>query len=243
MLDADLAFAPSELMARTYACMECAEVEVVRSPLDPEGLFEIDRSLYQSLLADKSYLLFYGTLSRVKGADLLGDIASPVLDRHRELWLAFVGRDDGLPGGAKVSDYIRACAAPHEDRLVFHPPLLRAQLQPIIAGARAVLMPSRVDNYPNACLEAQALGVPVVGTYESSLDEMIVDGETGYLADNRDAGSIARAVERLLAQSSAQVRQMRERCLAAVDAARNEDRVGQLVSLYERTQQCFTAAV
>jgi predicted membrane GTPase involved in stress response len=34
-------------------------------------------------------------------------------------------------------------------------------------------MPSRVDNYPNACLEALSLGVPVIGTYDSSLDEMI----------------------------------------------------------------------
>jgi len=98
-----------------------------------------------------------------------------------------------------------------------------------------------VDNYPNACLEAQALGVPVVGTYGSSLDEMIVDGETGLLADNGDPKAIAHAIERLLAQSTEEARAMRERCLKATEAARVEDRIGQLVSLYQRAQQQFNA--
>jgi glycosyltransferase involved in cell wall biosynthesis len=241
VLDADLAFAPSQLMARVYARMECASVEVVRSPFDPPGLVEADSSVYESYLSGKMYLLFFGTLSRVKGADLLGPVASSILARHRDLWFVFVGRDDGLPNHQSVASYVRSCAAGCRDRLMFHTPLPKSQLYPVIAHATGVLMPSRVDNYPNACLEAQALGVPVVGTYGSSLDEMIVDGETGLLADNGDPKAIAHAIERLLAQSTEEARAMRERCLKATEAARVEDRIGQLVSLYQRAQQQFNA--
>jgi glycosyltransferase involved in cell wall biosynthesis len=46
-----------------------------------------------------------------------------------------------------------------------------------------VVTPSRVDNCPNTCLEAQALGKIVIGTRQSSLEELVDHGVTGFLAE------------------------------------------------------------
>ena len=72
--------------------------------------------------------------------------------------------------------------------------------------------------------EAQALGVPVVGTRDSSLDEMIVEGETGYLAENGDGESLCAAIERLLGQTEGERERMKEAILAKLRAETQAER-------------------
>jgi glycogen synthase len=241
VLDAEAAFAPSRFIAEAYDRLEGYRPHVIPTPVD---LSEVtpDPTYYQQRLDGVSYLLVFGTLSRTKGVDVLADVIPSVLARHATLSFVFVGRDDGLPNGQAMSDYVRSKCAGYESRLLFSPALPKTQLYPVIAGAVGVMMPSRVDNYPNACLEAQSLGVPVVGTYESSLEEMIVDGETGFLAGNGDSASLLAAIERLLAQTPDQRAEVKERIQAHVDAIVSEDRVGQLEAFYQSVVDRFHAA-
>jgi glycosyltransferase involved in cell wall biosynthesis len=232
VLDAEASFAPSALMATTFARLEAHEPQVIRTPVDLRDT-SMDPSYYQNPLTGMPYLLFFGTLNRVKGADLLAQAMPSVFERHEDLALVFVGRDDGWPGCLKAFDFVSSHCQPFEHRLHYHPVLPKAQLYPFIANALGVLMPSRIDNYPNACLEAQSLGVPVVGTYGSSLDEMIVDGEIGFLAKNGDAASLGDAVERLLSLTQVGRQRMRERILTSVRSMASEDRIGQLLTLYQ----------
>lgn len=238
VLDADASFAPSGFLADTFARLEGHRPQVIRTPLDLQDI-SMDLSHFESHLAGTPYLLFFGTLSRIKGVDLLAQVIPTVLERHQGLAFVFVGRDDSLPGGQKVFDYVRSCCKSFERRLHYYAALPKSQLYPIVANALGVLMPSRVDNYPNACLEAQFLGVPVVGTYHSSLDEMIVPGETGFLAANDDPGSLASAIERLLSLSPAGRQRMRHNIKREIERVRSEDRVGQLICLYEETIATF----
>jgi glycosyltransferase involved in cell wall biosynthesis len=57
---------------------------------------------------------------------------------------------------------------------------------------------SYVDGYPNAVLEAQTAGLPVVANDAHGMADQIQDGETGLLVDPSRSGAIAEAVERLL---------------------------------------------
>jgi phosphatidylinositol alpha-1,6-mannosyltransferase len=54
------------------------------------------------------------------------------------------------------------------------------------------------ENFPNACLEAMASGVPVVAGAVGGVPEMVADGESGLLVDPRDPLAIAAALRRLL---------------------------------------------
>jgi len=185
------------------------------------------------------YLLFFGTLSRIKGVDLIAEIIESLLLDHEDLAFVFIGRDDGFPDGRKCIDVIRARAHRTEARIVYLPALPKAKLLPFVASAAAVVMPSRADNYPNACLEAQALGVPVIGTQESSLDEMITDGITGFLAQNGDAASLRACIERCLSLSSAARAAMRTAILAAAKDLQAADPIAALVALYHKTLERF----
>jgi len=235
VLDADATFAPSEFIAETFARIEGFRPQLVRTPLDVLPQEALDASFHNKHLMNMSYLLFFGTLSRIKGVDLLAGIIPSVLERHKNIAFVFIGRDDGLPHGQKMFDYIRSECQGYEERLHYHPPLPKAELFPVIANAVGVLMPSRVDNYPNACLEAQSLGIPVIGTYDSSLDEMIVDGETGFLAQNGSPSSLEGAIASLLDQTPNQRLHMQENIHAHINKITSEDRLAQLVHFYETT--------
>ena len=54
------------------------------------------------------------------------------------------------------------------------------------------------DGLPNVLMEAQSQGLPCVATRISAIPELIVDADTGLLAEAGDAPSIAEAVGRLI---------------------------------------------
>lgn len=104
-----------------------------------------------ALPADAAVLLFLGRLEEAKGADLLPDISARL-----DVTLAVAG--DGHLAGL-----LRARAA--EDprgRLRILGPL--ADPAPWLAGADALLLPSRLEGAPLAFLEAVVHGCPVVAT-------------------------------------------------------------------------------
>ncbi|MBN1147308.1 MAG: glycosyltransferase family 4 protein [Anaerolineales bacterium] len=238
VIDADAAFVPSEFIANTYVRLEGYHPAVIRTPLD-EVPIGMDTSFYLEEVAACPYILYFGTLNQIKGVDLLGPILSSVLKRHAKLNFIFIGRDEGFSGGQKIFEYLQSESGDYKDRIRYYPPITKTKLYPVIENAMGVVMPSRVDNYPNACLEAQMLGVPVVGTWKSSLDEMVTDGETGFLAQNGSPSSIEGAIENLLSLGSDERVRMRDNILTYVESMRNEDRIGQLLDFYQQTIDIF----
>jgi glycosyltransferase involved in cell wall biosynthesis len=56
------------------------------------------------------------------------------------------------------------------------------------------------DGIPVALMEAMSLGVPVVSTRICGVPELVVDGQTGYLAQPADPQSLADRIEEAVAQ-------------------------------------------
>ena len=54
-----------------------------------------------------------------------------------------------------------------------------------------VVLPSLIDNFPNACLEAMGLGKVVIGTVGTSFDELISEGTTGFLVSPNNPEALA----------------------------------------------------
>jgi glycosyltransferase involved in cell wall biosynthesis len=57
---------------------------------------------------------------------------------------------------------------------------------------------SSQDNLPNTVLEALACGTPVVGTDAGGIPDMVIDGDTGFLAAPGDSRAFAEALRRIL---------------------------------------------
>ena len=69
---------------------------------------------------------------------------------------------------------------------------------PVLQHADVFLMPSELESFGLAALEALACGLPVVATNQGGIPEVITDGEDGILCAVGDVPAMADAVVRLL---------------------------------------------
>ena len=67
-------------------------------------------------------------------------------------------------------------------------------------SADVMIVPSRQDNLPNTCLEAQACGVPIVAFNTGGLPDIIDHKKTGYLAKAFDTKDLANGINFVLDQ-------------------------------------------
>jgi glycosyltransferase involved in cell wall biosynthesis len=77
----------------------------------------------------------------------------------------------------------------------FHP----EQLWEVLAELDVLVVPSRwPDNSPNIILEAQAAGLPILGSNVGGIPELVAHERNGLLFEPDDAAGIARQLQRLL---------------------------------------------
>jgi N-acetyl-alpha-D-glucosaminyl L-malate synthase BshA len=67
----------------------------------------------------------------------------------------------------------------------------------VLQRATAFILPSETESFGVAALEAMACGVPVIASATGGLPELVVDGETGFLAPIGDIDAFAAAFVRL----------------------------------------------
>ncbi len=77
---------------------------------------------------------------------------------------------------------------------------------PYLQRARVFLLPSEVESFGLAALEAMSCGVPVVASRVGGLPEVIEDGVSGFLHDVGDVQAMAQSVKRLLTDDALHTR-------------------------------------
>jgi glycosyltransferase involved in cell wall biosynthesis len=165
-------------------------VRVIRTPFYIETR-DWDTSVYDRFLKDKKYLLFFGRFQLHKGFHTLAQALPSFLDQYPDAYVALVGRDMESSLAPSMADYARELCGGSAERLVLLESLPHRQLYPVIAGAHLVVLPSLIENLPNACLEAMGLGKVVIGTVGTSFDELISDGVTGFLISPNNPDALA----------------------------------------------------
>ena len=145
--------------------------------------------------------VFAGRLSPEKGAAEAIEIA-----------LAAGIRID-LYGDSYDPAYTREQIDPRRDDpgVFVHPAVPRSTLWEAMARAAVVLCPARWDEpFGMAAAEAQACGTPVVAFRRGALDEIVVDGVTGWMVAPDDINAAAHAVTRASSLSRSDCRQHAE---------------------------------
>jgi glycosyltransferase involved in cell wall biosynthesis len=59
-----------------------------------------------------------------------------------------------------------------------------------------------MDNLPTVIMEAMATGLPVVSTNIGGIPEMVIENETGFLAQPGDAVAMADAINKVIGDAS-----------------------------------------
>lgn len=184
-------FAPSSAMQKMLASKTSVrDVRVIRTPFYVET-HEWDNSVYEHFLEGKKYVLYFGRFQLHKGFHMLAQALPRFLNECTDAHVALVGRDMETSLAPSMAGYARAQCGSSAARLIMLENLPHSQLFPIIAGAHFVVLPSLLDNSPNACLEAMGLGKVVIGTSGTSFDELIIDGVNGLLVPPADPELLA----------------------------------------------------
>ncbi len=131
-----------------------------------------------------------GRLIRIKGADLLIEVASVVKQIDKRIKFLIVG------SGLLEQDMRSQIVTRDLSDTVF---MLgrRTDVPELFAAIDIYLIPSRGEGAPVTLFEAMAAGKPVIATRVGGIPDIIEDGENGILVPPEDSNAMANAILRL----------------------------------------------
>ncbi|MCG7392444.1 glycosyltransferase [Microvirga sp. ACRRW] len=146
-------------------------------------------------------VLFVGRLEARKGIDVLLDAAVEVLTEYPDVQFDIVGNDKIQAHAGKTYRELfeeRDLAESIKRRIVFHGAVSEEELRGFYDACDIFVAPSRFESFGLIFVEAMTFAKPVVGCRAGGMPEVILDGETGLLAEPGDAQSLREALKKLL---------------------------------------------
>lgn len=236
---ADNAFAPSRVMADVISKRAKKQLKVIETPYMP-GKEQICSNVYEQKLKGKRYLLMNSTLSSLKGTHLILNITEVLMKAYPDLYLVYAGRDYGITqkngGRQSVAQILSMQNKLYDGRVVYLGILNQNELFAVIQNACACVLPSRVDNLPNSCIEAMALRQIVIGTYGASFEQLIVNKKNGLLFRRDSEKALFHAIKYLMNMTEQEREQMREEAQKSIERLSPDVIYEKMFSLYEKTR-------
>lgn len=196
---ADALLCPSNYFARqaeTHYGLPPGSVKVIHLPKGPTEPIARDLQTWTT-----GSICFVGRLEPRKGIIEWVEAATKIAQQDGDVHFDFIGADvwrvqDSLI--AKLPTALRS-------RFRFHGSRSPDEVRGFLSRAKAAVVPSRWENFPNVCIEAMGSGLPVIATRTGGMAEMIEDEHSGWLApDSTVVGAVdglADALRRCLAAS------------------------------------------
>jgi glycosyltransferase involved in cell wall biosynthesis len=210
---ADFVYAPSKYLANY-----CNERGGPRVHSIPPPAVNINFQDHPEVKTHKKYLIHFGQIGRRKGSEFIVHALKEVLKGAPDFKMIWAGSEVN-PG---VLNRIKEIDLESFNKSIFYIGAKpRNELLPLIKGSSAAVLPSLADNIPNTVLECVLLGVPVLGTSNSSIEEIIVDGVNGWMVQSN---SISDLSQRMLSiWRSTQVSGSRHTSVLALDSIYEPD--------------------
>lgn len=123
-------------------------------------------------------LLYVGRISRDKNLDFLIELFSEIVKKRNNVNLLIVG--DG-PYRKEMEN-----KAKNLERVFINGRVKQENLPYIYSGSELFLFPSNSDTFGMAVLEAQACGLPAIVSDKGGPKNIVIDGETGFVAKADD---------------------------------------------------------
>ena len=130
----------------------------------------------------------------VKGVDVLLKAFKRILIDYPEIHLVIIGIDPQESKLYSLSKKLELSSSVHWVGIIDH--AIEA-----LSMSDIYVQPSRKEGLGLAMVEAMALGLPIVATNTGGIPEVVINGETGYLADPGSAIALADAIKHLLSDS------------------------------------------
>ncbi len=171
------------------------KIEVIYSGVDLDFLRpsqELLDKIRKEASSEKLYRVgMVGRLEPVKGAQYFIDAAFFVLKEKENVKFIVVG-----DGSLKLGLEKKVFDSGYAEKIIFTG--WREDVNTILVSLDLLALPSLNEAVGRSALEAQALGVPVIGSWVGGIPEIIKDGVTGLLVAPRDPAALAKAILLLL---------------------------------------------
>jgi glycosyltransferase involved in cell wall biosynthesis len=227
-------YAPSYFLSKEMGKRFNKSIDVIETPYLPQFKDPDNSKLseVQKKFGNKPYLIFFGRIALFKGAIDIADLLEDLFNQNQDINFLFVGKDLGYKGKSTV-DYIREKVSNYSDRIEIIEQVHHNQLFPLIKNAKAVVIPSRIENLSNASIESLALGKAIVASKNVSFEQVITESENGFLANHSNPKELLVAIQELLKLDESQLKKMEEKSLQIVDRFHPSLTVGNLVKKME----------
>ena len=152
------------------------------------------------------YVLFVGGMESRKGLEFAIEALEMLVSKGRNLRLIAVARPGFLRTESRewFDHLIERCAL--MGKVDIRELVSEEELLNLYSSASVFLLPTRMEGWGLAIMEAMAAGCPVVSSPVGGVTELIKNGENGILVPVGDVAGIAEAVRRLLDDEKARER-------------------------------------
>jgi glycosyltransferase involved in cell wall biosynthesis len=189
---ADIRYAPSNLVADHYSRHHGLYMKTLRPP------FLLDAVPSNGLPWElpKRFLLHFGTLGSIKGTDVLAAALPLVWRKEPDFAMVWAGQwrvwgSRGHEARPDLFDTCRRSWGARASQVIWLGEIRKQELYAVLKKAEAAVLPSCCDNLPNTAIESLALGIPVIGTSGSSIDELVEPGVSGEIVPAGDPAALA----------------------------------------------------
>jgi glycosyltransferase involved in cell wall biosynthesis len=141
---------------------------------------------------DKIYCAFIGRITQIKRPDRFLDVVSTIKVAGTNVHFVVAGAGEQL-------DYCQKRASDENLPVTFLG--WREDIELVLAAADFVILTSDNEGTPLSLIQAGMVGIPVVATSVGSTNEIVVNGETGFLTD-LSVDQLANAVTKLAKDSN-----------------------------------------
>lgn len=233
------AVAPSYLLADIVNKYLEVNINVIESSFLLEKNNWNDCCMEQYNLKDKKYVIHYGgTLRYFKGTHVVAKLAKRLLQKYPDLYLVLSGASEDMQDEKgnimKAHELVKQGAEEYADRVIYVGQLVREQLYPLIQHAEICLLPSRIENLANACIEAMALGKIVVATNGASYEQLIDNRINGFLCERDNPESFLQGIEMALSLSKEEKKTMENKALETTKRFSPDKIYKQYLDFYEK---------
>jgi len=152
------------------------------------------------LPSDKVVVTMIGRINPGKGQLFFLEVAKHLRKTYPQLAFVMVG--DPYPGYESIAADIKEFIQQNHLGDSVHNLGFRNDIPRVLAATDIFVLPSTLpDSFPTVILEAMAAGKPVVASKSGGSEEMVLDGETGFLFDVEDRETCRKKISILVENS------------------------------------------
>ncbi|OFW63566.1 MAG: hypothetical protein A2Z35_02070 [Actinobacteria bacterium RBG_19FT_COMBO_36_27] len=174
---------------------EKEKIDVIYNGIDferfnSENLYKTSLFTDYPCLKEKKIVSLIGRVYAVKGIDIYVDSAIKVLEKRNDVVFLIIGPI----GDQELLNMMKKKIDNHNmsDKIIFTG--FRDNIPSALNDIDLVVCASYSEGFPYIVLESMASSKPVISTKCGGPEEVVLDGETGYLVNTGDADELSKAI-------------------------------------------------